>query len=158
MSTPKQRPARRVQDWPTLFFHFIESRRHSPFAWGKMDCCLFACDGVLAQTGLDPAACLYRGQYHDALGAARLVRKHGGIEALAAKVCAGLGFVEVPVRLAQRGDIVAIAGEALGEDVPYLGAALGLCTGPAAAFTGAAGLVFYPLKSCHRAWRVGVPA
>jgi hypothetical protein len=164
MSTPKTkllattkggRPARRVQDWPTLFFHFIESRRSRPFAWGQQDCCLFACDGILAQTGLDPAAKMFRGKYRDALGAARLVRKHGGVEAIASRICGELGFVEVPVRLAQRGDVVAISGEALGDNVPYMGVALGLCVGGTAAFTGSAGLVFHPLKNCRRAWRVG---
>lgn len=146
------RRAVRVQDWPTLFFHFIESRRQQPFSWGKQDCCLFACDGVLAQTGLDPAAGMFRGKYRDALGAARLVRKHGGVEAIAAKVCQRMGFAEVPVRMAQRGDVVTVKQR--NSNLRGMNAEVGLCIGGVAAFPGVDGLVFLRLKECRRAWRV----
>lgn len=150
---PVTRP--RVQDWPTLLFHFIESRRQQPFAWGKQDCCLFACDGILAQTGLDPAAKMFRGKYRDALGAARLVRKHGGVEAIAAQVCAAHGWLELPTpRLAQRGDVVTINATA-GEGLDFGPAQLGICLGAEAAFPGREGLVFHPLKACIRAWAIG---
>lgn len=150
---PASARGRRVQDWPTLLFHLIEARRSTPFAWGRQDCCLFACDGVLAQTGLDPAAGLFRGQYRDALGAARLVRKHGGVGAIAAKVCKALGYPEVPVALAQRGDVVTI--DKVGEDLPGMRLALGICIGGEAAFPGKNGLVFHPINHCRRAWAVG---
>ncbi len=152
---PKAKPlgtrvrGKRVQDWPTLLFHFIEKRRHEPFAWGRQDCCLFACDGILAQTGLDPAAGMFRGKYRDALGAARLVKKHGGVEAIAVKVCARLGYAPVPVLMAQRGDVVLW-------DVPdAMKCALGVCIGAEAVFPGPDGLVFSEMKICRRAWRVG---
>jgi hypothetical protein len=141
-----------VQDWPTLFFHFIESRRAVPFAWGRHDCCLFACDGILSQTGLDPAAGLYRGKYRDALGAARLVRKHGGVEAIAAKVCAAWGWPELATaRLAQRGDVV------LMDINDGMKCALGLVVGGEAAFPGPEGLLMYPLRECRRAWAIARP-
>lgn len=140
----------RVQDWPTLLFHFIESRRHQPFQWGKQDCCLFACDGILAQTGLDPAAEMFRGKYRDALGAARLVRKHGGIEAIAVKVCRKYGWPELfSPRLAQRGDVVLMD---VTDGMKYM---LGVSIGDSAAFPGTDGLVFLPLKACRRAWAIG---
>jgi hypothetical protein len=145
-----------VQDWPTLLFHFIEARRNTPFAWGRQDCCLFACDGILAQTGLDPAAGLFRGKYRDALGAARLVRKHGGVEAIATKVCTGLGYHPVPVLMAQRGDVVLLSARAAGSAGMFgREPVLGLCLGGEAAFTGQAGLVFHPVANCRKAWRVG---
>lgn len=145
---------RRVQDWPTLLFHFIESRRAEPFRWGRNDCCLFACDGILAQTGLDPAAKMFRGKYRDALGAARLVRKHGGVEAIAAQVCAAHGWPELLTpSLAQRGDVVGT--RQLNEKLAGFDMELGICIGADAAFTGLEGLVFLPLKDCVRAWRVG---
>lgn len=119
-----------------------------PFAWGVQDCCLFACDGLRAITGLDPAAKLFRGQYRDAAGAARLVRKHGGVEAIAAAVCAAHGWPEVPPALAQRGDTVII-------DTPDgLGAAVGLHLGDRLAFAGAEGVVYHPPAAARRAWAV----
>jgi len=44
-----------------------------PFLWGKSDCCLTACDAVLAITGIDPARDL-RGLCSDRRGAIRVVR------------------------------------------------------------------------------------
>jgi hypothetical protein len=145
-----------VQDWPKLLFHFIESRRNTPFAWGRQDCCLFACDGILAQTGLDPAARMFRGKYRDALGAARLVHKHGGVEAIADKICAKLGYAEVPVLMAQRGDVVLMSAQKAGAAGLFgRQPVLGICIGAMAAFTGVAGLVFHPVGSCRKAWRIG---
>lgn len=146
-------PAHRLQDWPTRFFRLIESRRDSPFKFGQVDCCLFACDGILAQTGLDPAAKMFRGKYRDALGAARLVRKHGGVEAIAAKVCAAHGWPELPTpRLAQRGDVVLL------DVADAMQCALGVVIGVDALFPGPAGLVAQPLKACRRGWAIGRPA
>lgn len=144
-----QLPPARYEDWPTRLFAFIEERRNRPFEWGVQDCCLFACDGIRAQSGLDPADKMFRGKYRDATGAARLVRKHGGVEAIAEKVCAAHGMPEVPVALAQRGFVVLM-------DTPDgLDVALGLCVGGQAVFAGPAGLVFQPMAACRRAWRVG---
>ncbi len=139
----------RLSNWPTLLAAFIESRRSVPFEWGKNDCCLFPCDGILAFTGLDPAAKMFRGKYHDALGAARLLKKHGGVEAVAEMQCAKYGFTECPVPLARRGDLVLC--EATADEGP----ALGLCDGARSVFPGATGMVWHPTLNCRRAWRVG---
>lgn len=148
------RAACRFKDWPTRFFAFIESRRHLPHTWGINDCCIFTCDGILAQTGLDPAAKLFRGKYRDALGATRLVRKHGGIEAIARKVCREHGYKPISPALASRGDVVLLPARATGN--PGKGPALGMAVGGGqAAFAGPAGLVFLPVSSCSKAWRVG---
>jgi hypothetical protein len=150
------RRGQKVQDWPKLLFHFIEARRLTPFAWGRQDCCLFACDGILAQTGLDPAAGMFRGQYRDPLGAARLVKKHGGVEAIAVQVCARLGYGPVPVAMAQRGDVVLMSAKNAGVAGLFgRQPVLGVCIGAEAAFTGTDGLVFHPVENCRRAWRVG---
>ena len=148
--TPPPARVRRRQDWPQRFAAFIEERRHTPFAWGQHDCCLFACDGIVATTGLDPAAKLFRGQYHEALGAVRLLREHGGVEALAARTCAEYGWPELrTVRLAQRGDLL------LCDLTNHREPALGLCVGEQGAFPSADGLVFVGVEHCLRAWRIG---
>lgn len=147
-----RRAAVRVQDWPTLLFHLIESRKRQPFEWGRFDCCIFACDGILAQTGLDPAAEMFRGKYRDARDAARLVRKHGGVEAIAAKVCAAHAWHELASPLlAQRGDVALI-------DVDdAMRCALGIVVGSEALFPGQFGLVARPLASVRRAWAIARP-
>jgi hypothetical protein len=147
--SPAPAPVRRLNNWPALLAQFIEENRREPFAWGTRDCCLFASNGVRAITGLDPAAKTFRGKYRDLAGAMRLVRKHGGVEAIAAKQCCRLGFPELPaVALARRGDVVLI-------DTPNAGPAMGICLGAQAAFAGPHELTFVPLGECRRAWRVG---
>lgn len=148
MKRKPKSPARR-QDWPSRLFAFIEQRRHMPFTWGSHDCCLFACDGIRSQTGLDPAAKLFRGRYRDAAGAVRLVRKHGGIEAIAESVCRAHGFEELASPLlAQRGDVVLVEVE---DGMKH---AVGLCLGAECAFAGTDGLVMRGVAECCRAWRV----
>lgn len=64
-----------------------------PFAWGSLDCCLWAADWVLARSGRDPAAPL-RGGYWTEAGAGELVRRAGGILALVSQHVAAIGLVE----------------------------------------------------------------
>lgn len=77
----------------------IAQRLRQPFVWGVHDCCLWAADAVQAQTGRDPAAGL-RGTYRSALGAARLVRRLGGLSAIAAR-----GGEPIAPALAVAGDV-----------------------------------------------------
>ena len=56
---------------------YIEAAAARPFGWGRFDCQLFIAEWVLARTGKDPAA-PWRGRYHTALGAKRILNRHGG--------------------------------------------------------------------------------
>jgi hypothetical protein len=78
---------------------FVESRRFVPFEWGTNDCCLFAADCVRDLTGLDHAAGI-RGTYHDERSARRVVRRMGGMAALAKPLS------EKPASHVQRADVV----------------------------------------------------
>lgn len=148
-SQPKSPAAhRRVPNWPATLNAFIDENRARSFCYGEHDCCLFASNGVRALTGLDPAAKVFRGKYRDATGAMRLVRKHGGIEAIAARQCEELGFAEVAVGLAQRGDVV------LRDVDSPMKCAMGICCGKMSAFPSTDGLQFLPTAECRRAWRV----
>lgn len=62
-----------------------------PFAWGRADCAFFTAEWVRRRTGIDVAA-PYRGRFRTAIGSARLVRRAGGIEALAAAIAASAGL------------------------------------------------------------------
>ena len=135
----------RFQDWPTRLLTLINERRATPFAWGSHDCCMFACDAVLAMTGTDPAK-PFRG-YSTKAEAAALIAEYGSLESLVAARCADLGFSELATpRKAQRGDLVLFdnAGKP----------AVGVCIGGEAAFPGKGWMVFHPLRDCRRAWRV----
>jgi len=154
-------PVQRPENWPRRLHDFLQERRSRPFDWAENNCCFFACDGILAITGLDPAAKLFREVCHGALDAARLVRKHGGVEAIAEAQCAECGFVEVPVGRAQRGDLLLLDVDPkyrpLGSPGAQLAAqaVLGLCDGRHGVFAGPGGLQFVPVRHCRRAWAVG---
>lgn len=139
---------RRHQDWPNRLERFIASRKDAAFEWGKNDCCLFACDAIAELTGMDPAAPTFRGTYDTALGAARLLNDHGGVEKIAETVTTMHDFAELPTpMLAQRGDLVLV-------DTESEGPALGICVGAEAAITGPQSLTFIPVGRCRRAWRI----
>lgn len=74
----------RLPDWAQRLDALVGQALPRPFEWGTHDCCLWAADAVLAQTGQDPAADL-RGTYADAAGAARALRAVGGLRGAGAR-------------------------------------------------------------------------
>lgn len=132
---------KRKADWETKLHLFIEEKRHTPFKWGENDCCLFTCDWVAMVLGYDPGES-FRGAYHTAYGATKVLKAHGGVEAIATGV---LGQPD-PAQYASRGDVVSC-------DTPT-GRALGVCIGPVAAFVGERGLFFRPIAQCMSTWRI----
>ena len=135
----------RPEDWPQKLALFEEEKRNQRFRWGENDCCLLAADWVAMVLGQDPAQEL-RGHYHTALGAARIFRQTGGLEALVDAIAAKAGLPSIDPRLASRGDVVSFDS--------LRGFAIGVCLGVKAMFAGPAGAVFVPMDKCRRAWKV----
>lgn len=135
----------RCSNWPAKLALFIEEKRAKPFDWGRNNCAFFACDWLALATGVDPAAD-YRDRVDSAFSAAYVLREAGGIEAIAAAACARWHWPEVPLLLAQRGDIVTSEGEG--------GPAVGVCLGALAAFAGPTGLEYRSVAQCLRAWKI----
>ena len=132
----------RLPDWQLRLETCLAERFSRPFAFGAQDCALFAADCVEASTGRDPAAGI-RGRYRDARGASRIVRRLGGLEAIARDM---LGS-EVSTALAQPGDVGLL--ENAGRPC------LGVCTGLHWLAPGALGLLTLPREQARLAWRVG---
>ncbi|ABF42158.1 conserved hypothetical protein [Candidatus Koribacter versatilis Ellin345] len=141
---------KRLQGWPEELARFLRERAAVPFAWGKNDCALFACDAVMAITGVDMAAD-FRGRYNTKAGATKAIRRFagGGLDQLADKIAAQQALMEVTKLNAQRGDVVlfdtAIGGPTLG--------IVGL-HGHMVHSVGPDGDVVLPLRCCRRAWRI----
>jgi hypothetical protein len=133
---------RRHDNWPTLLTAFIEERRHSPFAWGSNDCCLFAADWIRRACGVDFAEDL-RGRYSSALGATRILSKFGGVLEIATTLAR---LEKIPSPIMRRGDVVAFEMQG--------GYALGICCGDVAALVGKSGLVFPKTVAASAAWRL----
>jgi hypothetical protein len=132
----------RIDDWEQALADYLLAQREAVFAWGRMDCVLFAAGAVAAMTGADPAADL-RGKYRSQAGAGRLLKQLGF-----ANLAVAVDSVLVPVApaAAHRGDVVMLDGN------------LGLCTGRTALFLpeegGEPGLAVRATLQCERAWRV----
>jgi hypothetical protein len=66
----------RRRDWRSRLDAYLDSIEGKPFAWGQLDCALFAADTVLAMTGVDLAES-FRGRYSDQEGAAAAIKAAG---------------------------------------------------------------------------------
>lgn len=144
MHQPMAAPAQaqqRLPDAGARLRALLRERWAQPFEWGVNDCCLFAADCVLAQTGRDPAAG-WRGRYRNAAEAGRLVHRLGGMERMAGAV---LGM-SLPTPLhARLGDV----------GLNRASNTLLVCLGQHWAGPGAQGLRLLPLAGADLAWRVG---
>lgn len=139
----------RKQSWEIDMGAAIEAAAREPFAWGKNDCSLFACDVVLAMTGTDLGAD-FRGKYDSREDAAELISfatDGADLEALVDSICRENQIPEVDVNFAWRGDIAlhdTSEGPCLGivdlEGGRYL--------------TEKHGLLLVPREMIRRTWRV----
>lgn len=144
-----------IHAWPELLHDYIERKRYAPFVWGKNDCCLFACDAVFEMTGFD-LAIQFRGRYDSALSAIRAMQDFVGAEievshlvgAVANKIAATHSVQEVPVLMAQRGDVVLLLGQR-GESLGVVG-----LRGDRAFAPGLEDLESVPVNQCLKAWRI----
>lgn len=99
----------RFQDWPTRLSNAIVNRNDTRFEFGTHDCCISACDLILAMTGGDIAEGI-RG-YVGASGVREVFKEYGGVEGVAETVCERFGFEEIDPAFAQRGDVCMCAVE-----------------------------------------------
>ena len=70
---------------------FLEAAAGRVLDWGTWDCLLTPSDWVVV-SGHDDLAAEWRGRYSTALGAARIVGRHGGLQALSAASAARAGL------------------------------------------------------------------
>lgn len=127
-------------DWHNRLIAVIRAAEKRPFLWGEHDCCLFAADCAEAMTG-DNFADGWRGTYDSETGAKKaLLRGGGSLEKVLAKC-----LDEVPVKMAQRGDIAVVENAGT--------RCAGVIYGGAVWVPGETGLVCLRIKPLS-AWRV----
>lgn len=139
----------RIPTWNTALADFIHGRLKSPFVWGQNDCCLFACDAVLAVTGIDLAS-QFRDKYSDTRSACNLIKSYagGGLAEFADKVAEENGIKEVELNYATGGDVVLVTGDQ--------GDTLGIVelNGREVLATGPEGLMRLPRANWKKAWKI----
>lgn len=96
--------AARLPDWPERLNAMLCQSLAGVFEWGEQDCCMFAANAIVAQTGEDPAREL-RGTYATAAQAAKVLGALGGVAGIAGAV---LGQPLANPAFAKRGDIVCV--------------------------------------------------
>jgi hypothetical protein len=136
----------RLPDWQARWAALCADRQDTPFTWGVHDCCMWAADAVQALQGWDPAQ-EWRGTYATALGAARLLADHGGVQGFAT---AALGVPVAPL-WATVGDVVLIEQPEAPEGQRHL---LALCNGASALAAGPHGLLAFGMGAATAAWKV----
>ena len=130
----------RKLDWQLAFEKCVAENFSKPFKWGEHDCVLWAANAALAITGSDPAL-EFRDEYSSPIGAARILKEAGGMEALVSKK-----FESILPAFANVGDILMVMQE--GQPM------LAVCNGETMLATGLEGLVALPTLSAVKAWRV----
>lgn len=130
----------RHPDWQQRLANYLQARTSMPFAWGTNDCCTFAAGAVEAISGRDHAAAFSR--YADQRVAARMLRRIGGLRALASSA---LGEPMSPL-MASVGDVVLVknADRQL----------LAICNGTSALAPGPHGTVALGMDAAEAAWKV----
>lgn len=142
---------KRYTDWERRLSFFVSSRINCQFEWGNHDCCMFACDGIQAITGIDPAH-EFRGIYHDRNTAITALRElYGtGLEGVIEAITEEHGMPEIEPLTIQRGDIALIHDKkgfplmGLCVDGKYIGVPGDTC-----------GISLHTIDKTYRAWRVG---
>jgi len=125
----------------------LGERLNTPFAWASNDCCSFAFDCALAQTGHDAWAD-ERGRYATAIGAARVIRRYGGVQSIA-----DARFARIAPSMAMRGDLALVSSAAAGDAM-----SLAVVEGSTLVAVGVDGLVRLPRSAALAAWSIEQPA
>lgn len=139
----------RFPDWQSRLHDYLFEHAVTEFRYGVFDCCLFACDAILATTGTDVAA-PFRGRYASRRAAFRTIEEFAGrasVEAITERVTRDHGMPETTPTRAQRGDVALLP-----RTHDYSLALVSLAGDLLAA--GARGYERVPLKQAYRAWRV----
>jgi hypothetical protein len=130
----------RRDDWPERLHGYVEAMRDVPFDWAANDCARFTAGAVEAMTGDNPMRVF---DYTNRLGAERLIRSAGTLDALVNRV---LGE-PIHSAMAGRGDVVIADLEE--------GPTVGICLGEQCAFvTDPVGITFRSRAVIRSAWRV----
>ncbi len=130
----------RLKDWPLRLSKAVAARQSTVLAWGSHDCCAFARFAVQEMTGEDPMPQVPA--YSNVRQAQQILKSLGGCEAIPDAA----GLAEIPLRMAQRGDVVSCQS---GRRI-----SLGICLGTRSVFATKGGLSFPPTLTCLRAWRI----
>jgi len=130
----------RFSNWKHLQVEYLRGCAARALRYGRYDCALMAGGAVLAMTGRDNFSQF--GPYKGRREADALMRRHGGLEAIARLAWGAMQ----PPACARDGDMV-IATLKRGDT-------LGICTGTACAFPASTGVLYLPITKIRGCWSI----
>ena len=134
----------KLEGWEKKLDEYLLNAAVKDFEYGVCDCVCFASDWVILAVNIDPML-EGRGKYTTLKNGAALIKKHrGSYEGIM-----DYYFDRIPVKTAQRGDIVLVRGL---DEAPAYGV---VNNGRGFFKTTGKGLVTMPVSKSHYAWRVG---
>lgn len=146
----------RHADWQSRLSEAVAKDRFGPFVWGETDCTQRAFDAISAVIDVDYGA-LYRGNYSDAKGALRILRKVDKVKTPAELMAKWFGETK-PIAFARKGDIVTCDPAAVGFDLQdgtaAFGPPIGVCYGHWSYFTGPDGRIEIETLNCAKCFHV----
>ena len=131
----------RHEDWPNRLEAYVESKRSEPFKWGTNDCALFArgaVESILVESSTSDLVMRYR----SAAGAMKWLIDH---EAEDLWDFVDKHFERIPVKMAQRGDLV---GHMTTDK------SIGVCLNGMFTTPSDNGLLFASMDDAVTAWRI----
>ena len=136
----------RLKNWKDNFVNYIHANTATVFSFGEHDCCLTACNLLREITGIDPGDS-FRGEYEGPVEMFAILKKNGGVEKIADKICAEHNWKEIPPLFASKGDLVMIDAGRHALGVIDLNGKEIMCAGPI-------GFTRMPLSEGLKAWRI----
>jgi hypothetical protein len=138
----------KVPFWERKLSEYVGSLESEPFAWGQLDCAIFAHQCLIVQFGSSKIPD-FRGKYKTIKGAMSALKKQSGFSNLEDAVSSYLD--EINPKLAQRGDIVSL--KINNPPIEGIGCSLGVCMGARYAVLTTQGVAYIESAQVDRAWR-----
>lgn len=139
---------KKLPQWETHLFNFINNNTERPFAWGKWDCCIFAVEGIKAMTGKT----MMKIQWQNKKEAYKFIAKNGRtLNKVTSKYAKQSNIKTIEKNFITAGDIVLLEDH-LNDNEELIG----ICTGNIIACVSEEGITYRENSRAKKVWRLNV--
>jgi hypothetical protein len=139
---------KKLPQWETHLFNFINNNTERPFAWGKWDCCIFAVEGIKAMTGKT----MMKIQWQNKKEAYKFIAKNGRtLNKVTSKYAKQSDIKTIEKNFITAGDIVLLEDH-LNDNEELIG----ICTGNLIACVSEEGITYRENSRAKKVWRLNV--
>ena len=139
---------KKLPQWETHLFNFINNNTERPFAWGKWDCCIFAVEGIKAMTGKT----MMKIQWQNKKEAYKFIANTGRtLNKVTSKYAKQSNIKTIEKNFITAGDIVLLEDH-LNDNEELIG----ICTGNLIACVSEEGITYRENSRAKKVWRLNV--